>query len=71
MAMGTKTLLIVLAPFFQFHCGTLLYLRKHIQCAHEGVKYTCDKCDYQAKRKDYLAVHIKLDCVSGCQNLRK
>ena len=26
---------------------------------HEGVKYTCDQCDYQATQQSNLTVHIQ------------
>ena len=36
------------------------HLKRHIQSKHEGAKYTCNQCDYQAARKYRLKKHIKL-----------
>ena len=31
----------------------------HIQSSHEGVKYACNKCDYQAGQQSHLKSHIQ------------
>ena len=31
----------------------------HIQSQHEGIKYACDQCDYQATTQGNLRVHIQ------------
>ena len=33
-------------------------LWKHIKSEHEGVKYACNECDYQATTQSSLTVHI-------------
>ena len=44
-------------------CDKLFYnnstTRRHIRSVHEGVKYACNRCDYQATRQDNLTAHIK------------
>ena len=34
-------------------------LRQHNMSKHEGVKYACNQCDYQATRQDHLTRHIQ------------
>ena len=34
-------------------------LTVHIKSKHEGVKYVCNQCDYQATSLDHLRVHIQ------------
>ena len=34
-------------------------LQRHIQSQHEGIKYPCDQCDYQATEKNGLQKHNK------------
>ena len=34
-------------------------LRCHIQSIHEGVRYDCNQCEYQATTQSNLKVHIK------------
>ena len=34
-------------------------LRTHIKSKHEGVKYACNQCDYQATQQFNLTTHIK------------
>ena len=34
-------------------------LTTHIQSKHEGVKYACNQCDYQAKQQGNLKIHIQ------------
>ena len=31
----------------------------HIRSAHEGVRYACSQCDYQATKQSHLTVHIQ------------
>ena len=38
--------------------GSVLGLQYHRQSAHEGVKYACDHCDYQATTQSNLKRHI-------------
>ena len=44
-------------------CGKVFSLKKnlreHIQSVHEGVKYACRHCDYQATQQGNLRTHIK------------
>ena len=45
-------------------CGTV-FTRKdnmltHYRSIHEGIKYPCNQCDYQATQKDSLKGHIQL-----------
>ena len=35
------------------------HLRTHKASEHEGVRYPCDQCYYQAKQKGHLRSHIK------------
>ena len=34
-------------------------LWRHTKSKHEGVKYACNQCDYQAPRQDKLTIHVK------------
>ena len=34
-------------------------MRDHIQSKHEGVKYTCNHCDYKAGYRHNLRIHMK------------
>ena len=34
------------------------HLTKHIQYKHQGVKYSCDQCEYQSIYQSHLARHI-------------
>ena len=44
-------------------CGkvfsTKTNMGKHYRSKHEGIKYPCNQCDYQATRKDHLKTHIQ------------
>ena len=35
-------------------------LRQHIQCIHEGIKFKCELCDYEANEKKMLKTHVKV-----------
>ena len=35
------------------------HLQTHIQSLHDGIKYPCNQCDYQAKRLGHLREHIE------------
>ena len=41
--------------------SVILYLHNRVVfgCEHEGVRYQCDSCDYQAKRLRHLHEHIE------------
>ena len=47
----------------KFQCDKLFYdsstARKHIRSVHEGVKYACNQCDYQATQQCSLKRHIQ------------
>ena len=32
---------------------------KHIQSKHEGVRYSCNKCEYKATQRGSLKIHIE------------
>ena len=34
-------------------------MKKHIQSKHEGIKYPCNQCDYQATKQGSLQTHIQ------------
>ena len=34
-------------------------LQTHIQSKHEGIKYPCNQCDYQATQQSNLQTHIQ------------
>ena len=34
-------------------------LNKHIQSKHEGARYPCDQCDYQATQQFHLQTHVQ------------
>ena len=42
-------------------CDKLFYncsnVHAHIRSVHEGVKYACNQCDYQASYQNYLTTH--------------
>ena len=43
------------------HCGKHMSptsLHRHIKSTHEGVKYNCEQCDFQASRQDHLRRHM-------------
>ena len=42
-------------------CGkkSLRNLKRHVQAAHEHIKYSCNQCDYQATQKGHLKRHIQ------------
>ena len=42
-----------------YHTPTQKRLTGHIQTKHEGVRYDCDQCDYQATQQGNLTVHIQ------------
>ena len=44
------------------------YLNQHKESQHEGVRYNCDQCDYQAEPKSTLKLHkeSKHEGVSYC-----
>ena len=42
-------------------CGkkSLKNLKRHVQAAHEHIKYSCNQCDYQATQKGHVKTHIQ------------
>ena len=32
-------------------------MRKHYRSKHEGIKYPCNQCDYQATQQNFLEIH--------------
>ena len=56
-------------------CGSVYFDRstmlKHYRSKHEGVKYSCNQCDYQATQQDNLQSHISAkhsDTVLKCED---
>jgi len=45
--------------FFGTPCRYQIDLTRHIQTAHEGVKYAYNQCDYQATHQNNLSRHIQ------------
>ena len=43
-------------------------MKSHIKSKHEGVKYACNQCDYQASQRGHLTSHI---LYKHNRNLRK
>ena len=39
---------------------------QHEQAQHLGLRYSCDKCDYKAKRKDSLKIHVQVKHEGVC-----
>ena len=33
--------------------------KQHIKLIHEGVRYSCDQCDYKGTSKSHLTSHVK------------
>ena len=49
-------------------------LKTHIQAKHEGVKYACNQCDYQATQQAHLTTHIQAkheDVIYACNQCVK
>ena len=61
-----KTLKVSLMGDGKFPCAqcgnafiSLRTLKRHVQYAHEGVRYPCDGCDYKATTGSHLKRHWK------------
>ena len=33
----------------------------HVESVHEGIKYSCELCDFKASHKPHLKIHVKCD----------
>ena len=49
--------MLVISVTFKPRAFSALF--KHIKSKHDGVKYACDKCDYQATQQGNLRTHMK------------
>ena len=34
-------------------------LKKHVESIHNGVRYTCNQCDYKATQKGHIKKHVE------------
>ena len=53
-----SNLLKIICSICDFMTSRKDKLKRHIQVAHEGIRYKCDGCDYQATRKEHLTRHF-------------
>ena len=44
-------------PQCKFKTGNMADLKKHMMTVHEGIQYSCDKCDHVTTRPEHLKKH--------------
>ena len=50
-------LTIVVKGSFDYKVNCAGHLKEHVESIHEGVRYSCDQCDYRATTKGNLKRH--------------